>query len=163
ENNLTTSTLNPDSWDINVMNVADGETTLVTKGVNPLYAPDGELLVLRSDGIYSFDLSSPTTTDARNIWPTQGKSAASNMKIAISADGEKLVWDSPDEGKIMIENVTSWQPFTVSGTQTLNAYGFWPVVSPDNKYLAFEEVDWGADVPSNPRLVVFNLETGKKT
>ncbi len=59
--------------------------------------------------------------------------------------------------------VESWAPFKGSVVQTIKTHAFWPVFSPNEEYLAFEEVDWDpTSMPTKPRLVVHDILTPAK-
>lgn len=142
-------------WNVYFLD-GEGRESVVDQGYNPLLSPDGTyLLYLKSDGLYLADLVNKKT---RKVWSMKGGAALANMQLGISRSGDLLAWSNPNEGKLFIFKITSWNPFEISIKNTVDIHGFWPVFSPDGKHLAFEEVDW-LETPTNPRLVVFDLSS----
>lgn len=148
----------PSKWFVYIADVLTGKDRFLTDGVNPLFIPDGRLLVLKNDGLYVID---PSSGVGEKIWKVEGGDASANMKLDVSRDGKFIAWSVPYEGKLLIIKVSSWKPFQGEVSRELATTGFWPVFSPDAKMIAFEEVDTGS--VSNPRLVLFNVKSGKKT
>lgn len=134
----------------------DGRDTEIGEGAMPKLLPDGRsVLVMRRTGLYSLNLE---TKEATSVWPISSGSAWFNMQFDVSRDGKYIAWSSPHEGKILIMHVISWAPFKGTVTREIRAHAFWPVFSPDARYLAFEEVDWGEKKPTKPRLVLYSPE-----
>lgn len=141
-------------WLVYVFDLKSGREQVITNGSNPLFAPDGSLLVLKSDGLYRFDLDSLV---GEKIWDTGSEASQANMKLALSSDGKYLAWGVPDRREVVVIEIQSWQPFKGTVLKILPVTAFWPVFSPDGSYLALEEVDPGT--LTNPRLVVHAVQS----
>lgn len=143
------------AWNVYFSSGAQQEELLVS-GAHPLVSPDEKfMLVLRADGIYRFEfktrMATPVVTGDELLLGT-------NVTLDLSKDGKLLAIASPDEGRLYIAEITSWEPFSINLSRYMdNLYGFWPVFSPDGTAVAIEEVDWNEGSPLNPRLVVYSL------
>lgn len=138
----------------------DDKERKVTKGAYPALTPDGTaVVVLRNDGLHMVDLTSGAT---EKIWGFVDQGVAVlQQQFTISPLGKYIAWTDPSRGRISIMEISSWAPFQGQLKYALETPAFWPVFSPDEEYLAFEEVDL-ADPPQKPRLVFFNLATLQK-
>ena len=86
-----------------------------------------------------------------------------SMKLFLSRGGELLAWTNMERKQVYIIKISSWEPFQYYFVKTmLDVAAFWPVFSPDAKYLALQEVDWAAPVPKNPRLAIYDLKNFQK-
>ena len=86
------------------------------------------------------------------------------MHLALSRDGTKLAWSNFEAGTLDIFNIdidSTDHGVNIRKEDELPVHGFWPVFSPDGKYVAFEEVE-SVSAPINQKLVAFDLETGAK-
>lgn len=151
--------LNPDQWSIYRLDPQSGEEEVVTRGAHPLVSPDGKfLLALRSDGLYVVNI---LTKASQRVWVFNDRNASIRMQLDLSKQGDKLAWSYAEDGALAIFNITSWSPFTMELAKSFKGFrSFWPVFSPDGKYLAIEEADY-IDKPE-PRLVIIDLSTGEK-
>jgi len=146
---------NPDEFNVYIKRENEPEQKL-TEGAIPRLTPDAKsVVVLRSDGLYKIDLADKSIS---RIWAVEPNSTDLNQQFSISPKGKYIAWSYPDGGKIDILEVSSWSPFTMGSIHTIEADAFWPIFSPDERYLAFEEVDW-TNPPSNARLVIMNLSS----
>ena len=143
----------------------DGKEKFVANGVNPMFSPDGKsLLVLKNDGLHLVDLK---TGKDRVVIPllkeTKSVGAMVSMKLFLSRGGELLAWTNMERKQVYIIKISSWEPFQYYFVKTmLDVAAFWPVFSPDAKYLALQEVDWAAPVPKNSRLAIYDLKNFQK-
>jgi len=143
----------PDEFSVYTLG-SDGLETELTKGSFPVLTPDGKsVVVLRNDGLTKVDLFGNST---EKIWGYDSGDGLTNQMFNISPNGQYIAWTFPDRGKIYVSEVLSWSPFKFRLRFIVEAHAFWPIFSPDNRYLAYEEVDWTTP-PSKPRLVVFDL------
>ena len=84
------------------------------------------------------------------------------MKFALSRNRNMLVWTNfPNEVLVFKLN---WNPFNYFLYQKISTGAFWPVFSPDGRYLALQEAKGGEfgtspTPPTNGRIVVYDLET----
>jgi Tol biopolymer transport system component len=127
-----------DDWRVHVFDTTTGSIAEVARGTNPLYLPDGSLLVLRNEGIVRY------ADDGSNsvVIPMFSGKAAANMKIDISQDGTQIALAAPEESRVYVSKVSSWSPFQAT-TRAIDTPAFWPVFSPDGKYLTMEVFTWG--------------------
>lgn len=145
----------PDEFSVYSVN-KDGVDTELTKGTFPVLTPDGKsVVVLRNDGIHKVDI---LTKESENIWGYESTGGVTNQMFNVSPTGEYIAWTFPDRGELYVAKVTSWAPFKADVKFMFEKHIFWPIFSPDGKYLAFEEVDW-TDPPTSPRLVVVDLSS----
>ncbi|MEK9150674.1 MAG: hypothetical protein AAB411_01120 [Patescibacteria group bacterium] len=144
---------------------SDGKEKFIAAGVNPMFSPDGKfLLILKNDGLHSIDLK---TNKGRLVIPLskeiKGSGAMVSMKLFLSRSGELLAWTNMERKQVYIIKISSWEPFQYYFVKTmLDVAAFWPVFSPDAKYLALQEVDWAAPVPKNSRLAIYDLKNFQK-
>jgi hypothetical protein len=135
----------------------DGKDRLITNGSIPTLTPDGkQVVVLRKDGLYVSDIVGSST---EKVWGLDRGISRLSLQFAISHSGKQIAWTMPNQGGIYIMNVTSWKPFVGKIAQRLPVSAFWPVFSPNDQYLAFEQFDRGSSTPINQRLTIFDLVT----
>ena len=135
----------------------NGNERFIVNGSNPMFSPDGKfLLALKSDGLYLVGLE---FNDSKNVipLPDNAKTKYSTiMKLSMSANGNTIAWTNALASQIYIIKISSWNPFVYNLEKTItDTHAFWPVFSPDGKYLAFQEVD---DNNVNPRLAIIDLK-----
>jgi WD40 repeat protein len=149
---------NPNEF--NIYTYKDDKETLVTSGSLPTLTPDGKSVVaLRKDGLYLMSLTGSTT---ERIWALDHGGSALNLQFTVSPKGKYIAWSIPNDGFIYIMKVDSWAPFKGALASKIPTHAFWPVFSPNEEYLAFEEVDWTLPTPTNQHLVVFDLVTPQR-
>ncbi|MBP9866852.1 MAG: hypothetical protein KBC41_02125 [Candidatus Pacebacteria bacterium] len=146
--------------DFNVYMKRNGEQEkFITQGAMPVLTPDGKsVIVMRSDGLYKVDLVGSST---EHIWKTKNSGTALNQQFSISPKGKYIVWSYPDGEVMYVLEVSSWSPFKANIKYTIKTHAFWPVFSPDEEYIAFEEVAW-TNPPSQAKLVVMDLLSLKR-
>lgn len=155
----------PDAWTIKTVNIGSGEEEEITSGVQPHFSPDGNsLLILKNEGLHLIGIEDDT--DER-VWDVNDGFAHNGMKIGLSNDKDMLAWSSANIETMLVFDIHSWEPFDASIREQFSTRAFWPVFSPDNQYLAFQEVDSSAEInegrrAGNPRLVVYDFESGEK-
>lgn len=137
------------------------EEQKLTFGAIPTLTPDGEaVVVLRNDGLYKVGVVNQTE---EKIWGIDGNGTTTlGQQFAISPKGNYIAWTDPANAKIHFKKVDSWSPFVGYNDKIISATGFWPIFSPDEKYLAYQEVDWVKvedGLSPKPRLVIINLAT----
>jgi Tol biopolymer transport system component len=123
--------------------------------------PNGNLLVLKKDGLYVFDVRGESG-EGTKIWDVEGDFAYANMKLAVSPNGKFIAWSAPGKKSIYLISVNSWDPFSGSMYKVLPYGAYWPIFSPDGEYLAFEEADLSETEVTNPRLVIYSLKDNQK-
>lgn len=125
----------------------------------PVLTPDGKsVVVIRNDGLHKVGLMGSST---EHIWKTENPGTWFNQQFSISKNGKYIVWSYPDGEVMYILEVSSWSPFKTSIKYTIKTHAFWPVFSPDEDYIAFEEVQW-TNPPTKAKLVVMDLISLKK-
>ncbi len=141
------------------MKTPGGKDVKVGQGAMPALTPDEKsVVVLKSDGLYKLSL---VDQSSEQIWKTASDGTAFNQQFSISPKGKYIAWTYPDGRAIYVLEVSSWTPFNAELKYTIKEHAFWPVFSPDEEYIAFEEVDWTSP-PSNARLVVMSLNSLEK-
>lgn len=155
--------LQPNNWNIYVTDL-NGAQQRVTHGTFPYWSPDGDaLLFMRSDGLHVYDLK---TQLEEQIYFFRTRNATTAVKIGLSLDGSMLAISSPSTQEVFLYKVFSWEPFQMDLFKTIrsdNRASFWPVFSPDNRFVVLQQIDWDTvtRTSSNPRLVVYDLENFK--
>ena len=149
-------------WVVFVVDVNSKEQKVIDRGTHPFWSPDGKkILYMKSDGLYLYDLSNDTK---KIVLPTtESFDATTNIKIDVSGDGSLLALSIPEDRNMYLYKITSWESGIIEDRMTIEASGssiFWPVFSPDSRYIAFQEADTrsGAGAASNARLSVFDLK-----
>jgi len=157
----------PEVWEIYITDL-EGNNQFITYGYFPMFSPDGEhLLYLKNNGLHLVNLESGESSNIWSLLAMIGENLSSHsrsMHLGLSQDKRMLAWSRVDAGneQVTLIKIVSWEPFSAELTGQIPVQGFWPVFSPDNRYLAIEEVD---DLNEegrnfiNPRLVFYDLET----
>jgi len=154
----------PDFWEIYVTDL-EGSTELVTHGSFPLFSPDGKkLLFLKSNGLYLVNIESKESSRVWSMVVQDDEPVFQAAHIGLSQDRTMLAWMKILDKKMALMRIISWDPFGIEFVNEIDAQGFWPVFSPDGRYLAMEEVDLNEQGNEfiNPRLVFYDLETFEK-
>lgn len=161
--NRQASSTEPNSWSVYYYDLSSQTEKFLTTGMNPVFTPSGQLIVLRNDGLYMVDpiqYNADGSTVLVKLWEVQNAPASTNMRFAISFDGSHLAWVSGAEGKIDVISISSWFPFVAEVESKIsNIVSAWPVFSPDGLSLAYAEAD-GFDaegMPVNPRITKYDL------
>lgn len=163
------SFFNPDAWSVYVVDL-NGTVTKIDNGTSPLWMPDGKSVIyLKNDGIYAYYFDSQTAEKIySSVW---GDQASTNMKLGISREKNLLALSVPNNLRIYIFQIPRTNlehTIVISKSEEINlveAFPFWPVFSPDGRYLVFQESDAKKEfggVPTNPRLVAYDFEFSKK-
>lgn len=150
----------PTSWNMYVWKDG-GPAQLIAHGIYPHWSPDGSSIVyLAKDGLHQYTL---TTSKDAIVYSMHNGNASTPQVFNLSKDGKEIVWTDPIYGQLYIGNVTSWKPFTFAFFYHLGAYAYWPVFSPDDDEIAFEQFDSSASSTNAtvPWLTVFDLRTDK--
>jgi len=146
---------NVENWEIHIVNL-EGKDSLVTHGANPDFIPNGKILVLRETGIFAYDQKGQNEEIlVKNNEKTKN---ASNKKMEVSPNGKYIAVASKSSFLVLFKTI-SLEPLQIGEAKSIAVKGYWPVFSPDEKYLALEEVDGNNE---NPKLVVFDLGTLEK-
>jgi hypothetical protein len=134
-----------------------GTARFLTKGVNPVFLPDGNLVVLKNDGIYYVKTQGNAET---NIFPFSAP-VGTNVKFDVSRDGKNIALSLADHNELVLIPVTSWAPFERGEMTSIPTSSFWPVFSPGGDFLAMQVFDWSDEtperIPMNQRLMIFSL------
>lgn len=147
-------------WGVYVSDL-DGRVIRVAPGMYPLWLSETRGLFLGTDGIYAFDVSQKALGKVIRL---TGGNTTENMRIAISPDLKHFAWSIPDKGTIYIYDVASLDPLVFEKSKEIASNSFWVVFSPNSKYLAAQEVEWGTlETAPNPRIVAFNLKDDSRT
>jgi Tol biopolymer transport system component len=150
------SFLTPNDWNVYVTDLS-GKEKLITSGSYPKWSPDGtKLLLLKNDGLYLYNLASTTATAEKKLW---GGTVDLSMKIALNASRDTLAWTNAGSEEMLLFSV-DFAHERIIGERRISTFGFWPVFSPDGKYVIVQEGDNAADL--HPRLTAYNLSTGDK-
>jgi len=149
-------------WSVFVSDMDGNEKLIGTGAVYPQWSPDSsKLVILKSDGIYLYDFNKQEEEAWTKIWKMQKGVAYLGMSLDVSRDGSMLAWSVPNNRQTILMKITSWDPLKIEIYKTIeNTLGFWPVFSPEEKYLAIIAAD--RDEKGNitkPNLRIYNLET----
>lgn len=145
-----------ENWNISVTDL-EGKETFITKGLFPHFLSDEKILVLKNDGFYVFNMSGEDS--GKLLWNASGeKNFDPSMQFSVSRDGKMLAWTVPVNGKVFLMKISSWDPFSVEKIENIDKIAYWPIFSPDGKYLAIEEVDENNE---NPKIFLYNTENLK--
>ena len=151
----------PEDWSVYVMDLTNGEETFVGKGMYPKWSPDGKkLLIMKNDGLYLYDVGDNKLN--KRVWEVVDGETYIGMKIGLSYDGSILAWTNANNGRVALFKISSWNPFAMGVHKQFETHAFWPVFSPDNRFLVVQEIDWTESDETNPRLVVYDLATGNR-
>jgi Tol biopolymer transport system component len=152
----------PDAWEVFLADLS-GKSEFIARGVNPIFSPDGtKLLILGDKGLYVYDLFKNASDNPVNgkmgevVVPLSNNGGSQTMKLSVSPDKSKLAWSSPLNGVVRVYDITSWNPFAIKLIKEMSIHAYWSLFSPDDKYLALQEVDWGL-IPKNPRVAIYDL------
>ncbi len=137
----------------------NGNEHFIINGANPMFSPDGKsLLVLKSEGLYLVNLENPNDSKIVVPLPDNAKTKYStSMKLSLSADGSMLAWTNALKNELYLLKIISWEPFYYDKKTIIASRAFWPVFSPDGKYLAFQEVGGS----NTPKLTIIDLKNFK--
>lgn len=151
----------PSKWDIYEADLR-GNERFVTNGTYPYFSPDGRfILFMRNDGLY---VRSRTSGEERRVY-SFGYDAKLNTKIGLSRDGSMLAVSTVKSVRVF--DIRSWEPFEMELRKQIVVDGssfYWPVFSPDSRYLAVQMVDEEiGGARRNARLSVFELDNFEST
>ncbi len=161
---VSTAAYTPESWGVWLVQKSASPVHVVD-GLFPQWSPDGtEIIFLKHDGLHLYDLTSEKDT---TVWPLASGSASSRMMFTVSRDGREIAWTNPMHDTVTVALVDTWHPFSAHIIRTVTVDALWPVISPDDVYVAFEQVDWQhistSSEPTDPRLSMVNISTGAIT
>lgn len=144
----------PSNWRVYEIDLSNGTEKFITTGINPLFAPNGDLLVLKDNG-----LNRVTENGSELLWGIEGGTIDSPMRIALSSDGSRMAWTVPVRGQVLTLKVTSWTPFTAEPEMIIPGYSYSTKFSPDGKYLAIQRTvkEEGKEETSN--VGIYETET----
>jgi Tol biopolymer transport system component len=156
-------TILPEEWKIYLTDL-EGNEVFVTNGLFPKFSPDGtKLLILKNDGLNLYDLQDPTFSSRELLVPISEGFSSGVMKLGLSNDRQMFAWTFPNERNVYVYRIHSWgleeEPPSAALVTTLTSRAFWPVFSPDNQYLALEEIETSFE---RPALVVYKIATGER-
>ncbi len=146
--------VNPSDYDVYIQDENGSEKKLTNGSFPTLTSGGSDLVVLRNDGLHRVSL---TSTSTERIW-AYADAATGTMQhhFTVSESGKYIAWAHQESAKIYVMEVTSWAPFSGYIKYQIDTTAFWPVISPNDEFLAFEEMDW-VDPPEKPRLVIVDL------
>jgi len=145
------------NWDIFINNL-NGNDRFITKGANPVFLPNGNLLVLKQNGIYLFNNLDDPNDKGHAIWFSIETPITIGMNLSVSNNGKYLALTYPE--KVLIFEVNDWSKLSLLNEPTIiKIQASCSVFYPDNKFIIFQEVD---EKNENHQLVVYNIETLEK-
>ncbi|MEK7178915.1 MAG: hypothetical protein AAB727_01525 [Patescibacteria group bacterium] len=161
---------NLEGWGIYVTDL-NGNERRVTSGAYPHWSPAGDALIfLRDDGLYVYNFLSKRNI---KVYSLSEEHVKINTKLGVSGDGSLLALSNPNTADVSVFKIISWNPFQMQLIKRLSERTpdgsvtdfYWPVFSPDNRYLALQATE--RDVasrafPKNPRIVVYELSDFKQ-
>jgi len=155
ETPTSTIELLPNKWSVYIVDM-DGKETYVTDGAYPTWIPDGNLVVLKPDGLYLVNVEDNSKV---LIWQFDSTTYINTM-LNVSKDGTMIALSSIDNETVSLIKVSSWEPFNGELYAEIPVGAFWPVFSEDGKYLVVQAVDLETikDNP-DPRLIIYDVDT----
>lgn len=133
--------------------LADGSDTTIAQGIAPAWLSADAFLFVAADGIREYSFAEATSS---LILPD---ALATNSKIAVSPDGSQLAVSDPDSRTVFLFTLDTRRfPARVGASRQIATLAFWPLFSPDGKYLAIQTADdTGNGVVSDPRIDFYDL------
>lgn len=151
-----TDTSDPDAWSVYVTEIATGLTREIASGAMPLWSADGmELIYLNARGMASYDFR---TDESFQVFMFEN--VTYRDKIGINRAGDRVAWTSPN-GTIRLYRIGAdgfLSPELVREIDTGIVDTYWPVFSPDGRYLTVQAIERSGDWPRLPRVVMIDLE-----
>ncbi|MCH7529587.1 PD40 domain-containing protein [Patescibacteria group bacterium] len=154
----------PNEWGVGVVDLS-GNIERIDSGTSPFWSPDGnKLLFLKNDGLYTYNFNDK---ESIKVWSVVGGEASTNMKFDVSKDGLLLALSVANNRGLELYEIISWEPFQLTLKQKIdigNNMAFWPVFSPDNRYLIFQEVSVSEENGKliNPVLIIYDIKTSER-
>ena len=165
---ITDKNLSPlsdaESWVIYHVDIT-GVERYIDLGVSPKWIDANHFVYWKNDGMYLHTVSSALS---EKVWGSHGP-IYSNMKMDVSDDGRFITWSAPDSGRVFVLEVLDWGFGSFSSLRSIqlrgiiDVHGFWTAISPDNKYIAVQAVDWeNLSTNPRPRIVFYSMENLEK-
>jgi len=154
----------PNVWDI--MLIDEGETKMVANGVYPHWATPTQFVFLKDDGLYYYDID--RDAEVQLVANTSSTPFSNASMLDVSDSGSLIVWSVPSTGQAFLLEARDWSQDGGPKLYTRNifkVFGFWPVLSPDEKYFALETIDptiQNSLTNPKPKLEFYNTETFEK-
>lgn len=152
----------PNNWSVYITDMG-GNVSFISNGLRPVFSPDGKkLLVMRSDGLHLFNIENlKAPKDLGIVAKAIGEWNTKAMKVIVSQDGSMLAWASPHKGNLVVYKINSWDKFSLFPLMQISARAYWPVFSPDGKYLAVDEVRKNITGKDYSVIFVYDLQSGE--
>jgi len=129
-----------DWWEIRHI-AQNGDERILTHGTYPHWVNDTTFVYLRDDGMYQYDTDS---NEEHVLIPLRAGVLSSSSMIDVSDDGSLIAWSIADQGKLYVFEAGNWERSEGAEVRTRgvieNTYGFWPVISPNGRYIALQTV-----------------------
>ncbi len=123
----------PESFTTYVFDSATDKGLRLSAGVLPAVVPNvAGVALLRDDGIYL-----ATAASAQKVWTILNGAATLDDQFAISPQGDRIAWAVPEEGKLYVMHVSSWQPFSGQLERVVDTEAQWPIFSQDGNFIAY--------------------------
>lgn len=156
---LGDNVVNAGEWGIYIVD-ATSTPKKVTSGTYPRWIDNNKFIYIADEGLFLYDIVSGTK---KELWGMNESGALSNMRLDLSADSKYIAWSFPDIGKLWVLDVKEWGNESrlpeLSLFDEVDVHGFWPVFSPDSRYIAIQAVDWDTlHTNPNPRLQIYALQ-----
>lgn len=153
---VNATSTDPDDWSVYVTDL-EGREKRLGSGAYPQWSPDSKKLIfLRSDGLHLYDLEKRTEA---KVWGMTNGPAVLRMGIDVSRDGSLLAWSAPKDHKVFLAKISSWDQFQIEIYKTIdNIFAFWPIFSPDSRYLAMIIGDENGKSVLNPYAAICHIE-----
>ncbi len=131
---------------------------IIMNAVNPVFTPDGQLMVLTADGVHLMNLTENTD---ELVLPSIEYPFDGYDSFALSSDGTQIALALQSRRAVVVYSIQSYAPFTPELTHTYDTYASGAAFSPDGNYLAL--IEFNVDetqkpfIGKNPRLIIFDL------
>jgi hypothetical protein len=147
-----------EEWEVHYINES-GEDTTLERGLYPKWLTNDTFVVLKNDGIHWRSLP-----DSSGHLIAGKTGAQTNTMFDASDNGLFFVWTIPDEQSLHVYQVTgemeSGRPVLTPVGTMQNVMGFWPILSPDGRFIAFQFINPKMqDINPEPRLTILETQS----
>jgi hypothetical protein len=156
------------NWSSALVDVASNTISAEVSGaIQPKWSPDGsKILFMKTDGLYLYTVATHEQEKVLAI-PESGQMLTSSM-YDVSPDGKRLIMTIPKKGVIIVNNIVTWEPFTLQEVGRIHEDAteyYWPQFSADGLYYTVQAITGAArsDQRSDPRLEVRPILSRKVT
>ena len=149
-----------------LLDVTTGVQKILDTGASPLFAKDGSVFYLKSDGIYRIDAdglaASSSAEHAARVAYFEEYQASRNSRLALSHDGAMVIASHPHSNGLVVYYATTTPSFALTQAGIITTQAAFPVFSPDDVNLAFIELSKDAEGHPTRSISIANIRTLQK-